>query len=106
MFESNVIALPSPFALGRTVVGIRGVLSSPSDEIYAPFIGVIQTGGNHHRRAGHGRCFHVSCRLAVSEARLALPNFYKITIRIANVAVRLAVRVLWLCDKLGSSIPP
>ena len=44
MFESNVIALPSPFALGRTVVGIRGVLSSPSDEIYAPFIGVIQTG--------------------------------------------------------------
>jgi hypothetical protein len=48
----------------------------------------------------------VSCRLAVSEARLALPNFYNITIRIANVAARLAVLVLWLCDKLGSSISP
>jgi hypothetical protein len=47
-----------------------------------------------------------SCRLAVSEVRLALPNFYNITIRIANVAARLAVLVLWLCDKLGSSISP
>ena len=50
--------------------------------------------------------FHVSCRLAVSEARLALPNFYNITIRIANVAERLAVVILWLCDKLGSPISP
>jgi uncharacterized membrane protein len=45
-------------------------------------------------------------RLAVSEARLALPNFYNITIRIANIAARLAVLVLWLCDKLGPSISP
>jgi hypothetical protein len=43
---------------------------------------------------------------AVSEAWLALPNFYNISIRIANVAARLAVLVLWLCDKLGSSISP
>ena len=55
---------------------------------------------------GHHRCFHVSCRLAVSEVRLALPNFYNITIGIANVAARLAVLVLWLCDKLGSSTSP
>jgi hypothetical protein len=55
---------------------------------------------------GHYRCFHVSCRLAVSDARLALPNFYNVTIRIANVAARLAVLVLWLCDKFGSSISP
>ena len=40
---------------------------------------------------GHHRCFHVSCRLAVSKVRLALPNFYNIAIRIANVAARLAV---------------
>ena len=33
-------------------------------------------------------------RLAVSEVRLALPNFYNITVRIANVAARLAVLVL------------
>ena len=33
-------------------------------------------------------------------------NFYNITIRIANVAARLAVLVLWLCDKLGSSTSP
>ncbi len=55
---------------------------------------------------GHHRCFHVSRRSAVSDARLALPNFYNITIRIANVAARLAVLVLGLCDKLGSSISP
>jgi hypothetical protein len=52
------------------------------------------------------RCFHVSCRLAVSEARLALADFYNVTIRISNVAARLAVLFLWLCDKLGSSISP
>src|SRR4029077_3468185 len=55
---------------------------------------------------GHHRGFHVCAVLAVSEARLALPNFYKITIRIANVAARLAVLFLWLCDKLRSSISP
>ena len=46
------------------------------------------------------------CRLAVSDARLALPNFYNITIRIANVAARLAVFGLWLGEKLGSSASP
>ena len=51
-------------------------------------------------------CFHMSCRLAVSEIRLALPDFDNITIRIAHVAERLAVLVLWLCDKLGSSTSP
>jgi hypothetical protein len=55
---------------------------------------------------GHHRCYHVSRRLAISEARLALSNFYNITIRIANVAERLDVIVLWLCDKDGSSISP
>ena len=53
-----------------------------------------------------GLCSHVSCRLAVSDARLALSNFYNITIRIAYIAARLAVLVLWLCDKLGSSTSP
>ena len=48
----------------------------------------------------------VSPPSAVSEARLALRNFYNITIRIANVAEGLAVIVLWLCDKHGSSISP
>ena len=46
----------------------------------------------------------MSCRLAVSEARLALADFYNVTIRIANVAARLAVLFLWLCDKLGYAI--
>ena len=36
------------------------------------------------------------CRLAVSDARVALPNFYNIAIRIANVAARLAVLRLYL----------
>jgi hypothetical protein len=51
-------------------------------------------------------CFHVSCRLAVSDARVALPNFYNVTIGIADVAARLTVLRLWLRDKLGSSTPP
>jgi hypothetical protein len=55
---------------------------------------------------GHDGYLHVSCPLAVNDARLALPNFYNVTIRIANVAARLAVLVLWLCDKLGSSASP
>ena len=54
---------------------------------------------------GH-HSFHMLCRLAVSEARLALADFYDVAIRIANVAVRLAIRFLWLCDELGSSISP
>ena len=48
----------------------------------------------------------MSCRLAVSDARAALPNFYNITIRIANVAARLAVLGLRLRDKLGPSFSP
>ena len=35
-------------------------------------------------------------RLAVGEVRLALPNFYNVTVRIANVAASLAVLVLSL----------
>ena len=64
--------------------------------------------GTSRRRSGCGRrrCYHVSCRLAVSDARLALAHFYNVTIRIANVAARLAVLVLWLCDKLCSSASP
>ena len=79
-----------------------------------------ESGRSRNNPSGHGLCrdthvagvytatqmFSVSCRLAVSDARLALPNFYNITIRIANVAARLAVLVLWLCDKLGSSASP
>ena len=48
----------------------------------------------------------VPCRLAVSEARLALPNFYNITIRIAKVAACLAVVVPRRRDKFGASISP
>src|SRR5215471_10336128 len=44
--------------------------------------------------------------LAVSNARVALPNFYNIAIRIANVAARLAVLGLRLRDELGSSTSP
>ena len=44
--------------------------------------------------------------LAVSNARVALPNFYNITIRVANVAARLAVLRLRLRDELGSSTSP
>src|SRR5665213_3424433 len=49
------------------------------------------------------RCFHVSCRLAVSDARVALPNFYNVAVGIANVAARLTVFGLWLGDELGPS---
>src|ERR1700722_16126811 len=44
--------------------------------------------------------------LAVSNARVSLPNFYNIAIRIANVAARLAVLGLRLCDELGSPTSP
>jgi hypothetical protein len=49
---------------------------------------------------------YVSCRLAVSEARLALADPYNVAVRIANVAARLAILFLWLCDELGSSTAP
>ncbi len=52
------------------------------------------------------RCLYVSCRLAVSEAWLALADFYYVAIGITHVAARLAVLFLWLCDKLGSSTAP
>jgi hypothetical protein len=52
----------------------------------------------HHRSSGY---FHVSSRLAVSDARVALPDFYNIAVRIANVAARLAVFGLRLGDELG-----
>jgi len=72
---------------------------SPSDQHPSP--------GSSRRRSvrGHNRCIH-ACRLAVSEVRLALPNLDNIAIRIANVAARLAILFLWLCDKLGSSAAP
>src|SRR5215469_7859562 len=60
----------------------------------------------HWSVRGHHRCFHASCCLAVSNARVALPNFYNIAIRIANVAARLAVLGLRLRDELGSSTLP
>src|SRR5262249_23524207 len=44
--------------------------------------------------------------LAVSNARVALPNFYNVAIRIANVAARLAVLGLWLRDEFGSPTSP
>src|SRR5580693_7579801 len=46
------------------------------------------------------------CCLAVGAARLALANFYNITIRIAKVAEHLAVLVPRLRDELGSSTSP
>ena len=48
------------------------------------------------------------CRavLAVSEAWLALADFYYVAIGITHVAARLAVLFLRLCDKLGSSTAP
>jgi hypothetical protein len=49
---------------------------------------------------GSSGFFHVSFRLAVSDARVALPNFYNVAVRIANVAARLAVFGLWLGDEL------
>jgi hypothetical protein len=46
------------------------------------------------------------CRLAVSDTRVALPNFYNIAIRIANIAARLALLGLRLRDELRSSTSP
>ena len=44
--------------------------------------------------------------LTVRNARLALPNFYNITVGIADVAARLAIFILWLRDELGSAASP
>src|SRR3954470_21589496 len=44
--------------------------------------------------------------LAVSNPWVALPNFYNIAIRVANVAARLAILGLRFRDKLGSSTSP
>jgi hypothetical protein len=43
---------------------------------------------------------------AISNARVALPNFDDVTVGIANVAARLAVFGLWLGDELGPSAFP
>ena len=48
----------------------------------------------------------VSCRLAVSDARIALPNFDNIAIGVANVAACLAVFGLRLGQEFGSSLSP
>src|ERR1700676_5213919 len=45
-------------------------------------------------------------RLAVSDARIALPNFYNVAVGIANVAARLAVFGLWLGDERSSPAFP
>src|SRR5580658_5313525 len=45
-------------------------------------------------------------RLAVSDARIALPDFYDVAVGIANVAARLAVFGLWLGDELGAPALP
>src|SRR5579862_9776473 len=55
---------------------------------------------------GHHRRLDASCCLAVSDAWVALPNFYNIAIRIANVAPCLAVLGLRLRDELGASTAP
>src|SRR5580704_1712829 len=57
-----------------------------------------------HDRSSGGLSRIVS--LAVSDARVALPNFYNVAVRIANVAARLAVLGFWLRDELGSSLSP
>src|ERR1700730_1608170 len=90
--QARCLARSNAFALGR------------------PEHPVSCNGAIHHRvptaARGHHGCFHESHRLAVSEVRLALPNFNNIAIGIANVAARLTVLVLWLRDKLGSSASP
>jgi hypothetical protein len=48
----------------------------------------------------------LSFRLAVSDARVALPDFYNVAVGIANVAARLAVFGLWLGDELGPPASP
>jgi hypothetical protein len=55
---------------------------------------------------GHHRCFHVTRRLAVGNARVALPNFYDVAIGIANIAASLTVLGLGLREEFGSSTSP
>src|SRR5262245_60971668 len=43
---------------------------------------------------------------AVSDARIALSNFYNVAVGIANVAARLAVFGLWLGDELSPPATP
>ena len=57
----------------------------------------LRNGSPHARRTTtRGPRIRSRTRLAVSEVRLALSNFYNIAIRIANVAARFAVFVLAL----------
>ncbi len=51
-------------------------------------------------------CLQASCRLPVSDARVALPDFYYVAIGIADVAASLAVFGLWLGDELGAPAFP
>src|SRR5580704_11369763 len=104
---------PAPEHSTQTVpLGLTaGLMPSLSDFMGSSLTSVClrcsaSTGGpngrlRRHSVRGHPRCFHVSCRLAVSNARVALPDFYNIAVRIANVAARLAVLGLWLGDELG-----
>jgi hypothetical protein len=45
-------------------------------------------------------------RLAVSEVRRALSDFYDIAVRIPNIAARLAILFFRFRDELGSSLSP
>jgi hypothetical protein len=65
-----------------------------TDNLPGPHVAAVTTDG------------FVWCRLAVSDAWVALPDFYNVTVRIANIAARLAVLGLWLRDKFGPSLPP
>ena len=44
--------------------------------------------------------------LAVSDARIALPDFYNVAVRIANIAACFTVFGLWLGDELGAPAFP
>src|ERR1700761_3201563 len=44
--------------------------------------------------------------LPVSNPRVALPNFYNIAVRIANIAARLAILGLRLRDEFGAATSP
>ena len=52
------------------------------------------------------RRIQMLCRSAVGDARVALPDLYNIAVRIANVAARFAVLLLWFGDKLRSAASP
>src|SRR6478735_4701219 len=56
---------------------------------------------------GQYETLHIrACGLAVSDARVALPNLNNVAVRITNVAAGLTVFGLWLGDELRSPAPP